>query len=145
MKGNAVREQRCQGITKPGHQCEIWGEGTRLDPFCCHHHTANRMTMTETTKEKLMNETTRPVLVTTKHRGVFAGKTGTATAATDQSIRLTGAKMAIHWGTTRGVNELADTGPTTKSRISAPADVELVDITAVFEITDTAWEKWEAS
>ena len=84
-----------------------------------------------------------PVLVTTKHRGVFAGQASPDASPADQTVKLTNAKMAIYWGTTRGVMELADTGPTDKSRISAPADVELADITAIFTITPEAWIAWE--
>lgn len=88
---------------------------------------------------------TRTVIVTTKHRGVFCGQTATATKASDEIVKLTGAKMAMYWGTTKGIHELADTGPTSKSRISAPADVELVDVTAVFEVTERAEKAWAAA
>ena len=51
--------------------------------------------------------------------------------------------MAIRWGTKRGVMQLANTGPTDDSLISEKADIpSLRDITAVFSITDKAWEKW---
>lgn len=86
------------------------------------------------------------VLITTKHRGVFAGE-----IAEDQDLAATampvrGARMAIYFGTMRGLMELAETGPTSKSRISAPADIPMLhDITAVFSITDKAWEKWQAA
>jgi len=53
--------------------------------------------------------------------------------------------MAIYWGTTRGVMELANTGPTEKSRISLPADIEVRGVTAVFEVTPEAAAKWEAA
>lgn len=85
-----------------------------------------------------------PVLVTTKHRGVFVGlihpnEIGETTIALEQ------ARMAIYFGTTRGVLELAETGPTKKSRISAPADIPtLTDITMIALITEEAWAKWTA-
>lgn len=86
----------------------------------------------------------KPVLVTTAHRGVFAGLIGDDQDINEKSMPLKAAKMAIYWGTTKGVMELADTGPTSKSRISAPADIPVLhDITAVFDITPSAWEKWE--
>jgi hypothetical protein len=50
--------------------------------------------------------------------------------------------MAIYWGTTRGVMELAATGPTASSKVSAAADIELRDITAVFEVTREAAQRW---
>jgi hypothetical protein len=61
-------------------------------------------------------------------------------------MALTDARMAIYWGTTKGVMELADTGPTSKSKISARADIPVLhDITAVFAITDAAWKKWTSA
>jgi len=39
--------------------------------------------------------------------------------------------------------ELCQIGPTEKSRISAPADISMLHgVTAVFDITPEAWEKW---
>jgi hypothetical protein len=84
----------------------------------------------------------RPVIVCTKHRGVFYGRTDAGSGA--DPIHLKGARMAIYWGTTRGVMELAHTGPTSKSMISSPADIEVRDITAVFAVTEEAAKVWEA-
>ena len=84
----------------------------------------------------------RPVIVTTEYRGVFFGY---ADDTTKDSIHLEGAKMAIRWGTTRGVMELANTGPTDKSKISAPADIEVRRITAVFEVTKSAEKAWSVA
>ena len=85
---------------------------------------------------------TRNVIVTTTHKGVFYGQTANTTKASDPLVKLKNAKMAIYWGTTKGIFELADTGPTAESRISAPADVELVDVTAVIDVTDAAAKVW---
>lgn len=88
----------------------------------------------------------KPVLVTTQHRGVFAGLVPDDQDMTARTLALTGGKIAIYWGTTRGVMQLAETGPTSKSRISASADIPaLHDITAIFSITDKAWEKWQSA
>lgn len=88
----------------------------------------------------------RKVLITTKHKGVFAGLIDDDQDISARTMPLKSARMAIYWGTTMGVMELCETGPTDKSRISAPADVPaLHDITAVFDITDAAWERWEKS
>lgn len=88
----------------------------------------------------------KPVLVTTQHRGVFAGLIPNDQDLTVKAMPLKSAKMAIYWGTTKGLMELCDTGPTGKSKISAPADIPMLhDITAIFEITDKAWEKWSVS
>lgn len=84
------------------------------------------------------------ILVTTAHRGVFAGQVEDDQDLTAKSMPLKNARMAIYWGTTKGVMELADTGPTVKSRISALADIPwLHDITAVFAVSDQAWGKWQ--
>lgn len=86
----------------------------------------------------------RPVLVTTQHRGVFVGLIPTDQDVTARTLPLKAAKMAIYWGTTRGLMELCETGPTEKSKISAPADIAaLHDITAVFDIAPNAWAKWQ--
>ncbi len=84
----------------------------------------------------------RPVIVTTEHRGVFFGY---ATDTSGTEIKLFRARMASYWGTTRGILELAETGPTAKSKISARADIDIRKVTAVFEVTPAAAEKWEAA
>ena len=88
----------------------------------------------------------KAILVTTEHRGVFAGLVPEAQDLNARTMRLEDARMAIYWGTTKGVAELAHTGPTAKSRIGAPATIEaLHDIQAVWSITEEAWERWTAS
>lgn len=88
----------------------------------------------------------KTVLVTTKHRGVFAGLVPDDQDMSLRSMPLSGARMAIRWGTTKGVMQLAETGPTTNSTISAVADIPMLnDITAIFTITDAAWAKWQSA
>jgi len=88
----------------------------------------------------------RPYLVTTVHRGVFAGLIPADADLTQKTLALKSARMAISWGTTKGVMQLCDTGPTGSSRISAPADIPVLhDVTGVFAITDAAWAKWMAA
>lgn len=82
----------------------------------------------------------RPVLVCTEHRGVFFGYSNDTTG---QTIKLSRARMAIYFGTSRGIMELAETGPTSKSKISARADIDVRKVTAVFEVTPEAAKKWE--
>lgn len=82
----------------------------------------------------------RPVIVCTSHRGVFFGY---AADTSGDRIKLRGGRMAIYFGTKRGVMELAETGPTSQSRISARADIEIRSITAVFEVTEQAVKAWE--
>lgn len=85
----------------------------------------------------------KQVLVTTAHHGVFAGEVPVNQDMSAKTMPLKNARMAIYWGTTKGVMELAETGPTLKSKISAKADVPMLhDITAVFSITGEAWEAW---
>jgi hypothetical protein len=81
-------------------------------------------------------------MVTTKHRGVFAGLVPADQDRTAETIKLIDARMAIYWATSKGVHELAYVGPNADSIISSPADVTLHGITAVFEVTDAAWEAW---
>lgn len=86
---------------------------------------------------------TRPVIVTTEHRGVFFGYAGDTGGA---EIKLDNARMAIAFGTTRGILELAETGPTSRSKISARApSIDVRKVTAVIEVSPAAVEKWEAA
>lgn len=86
----------------------------------------------------------KPVILTTEHRGVFAGLIADDQDLSAKSMPLMSAKMAIYWGTSKGVMELALTGPTTSSKISAAADIPMLHaITAVFAISPEAWSKWE--
>jgi hypothetical protein len=88
----------------------------------------------------------RAILVTTKHRGVFAGLVPQDQDIAAPTMALKQARMAIYWGTTKGLMQLCATGPTDKSKISAPADIPVLhDITAVFDITAEAWSKWQAA
>lgn len=89
-----------------------------------------------------MKKSTRPVIVCTEYRGVFFGY---AVDTKSDVITLTGARMAIYWGTTKGIFELAETGPTSKSKISARADVELRKVTCVLEVSPDSAAKWEAA
>jgi hypothetical protein len=82
----------------------------------------------------------RPVIVCTEHRGVFFGYTKDTAG---DVIHLHRARMAIYFGTTRGVMQLAETGPTASSKISARADLEIRKITAVMEVAEPAVTAWE--
>ena len=84
----------------------------------------------------------RPVIICTEHRGVFFGY---AQDTSKDVIHLKSARMAIYWGTTKGVMQLAETGPTSTSKISSRADIEVRKITAVFEVTPAAVKAWEAA
>lgn len=82
----------------------------------------------------------RPVIVCTEFRAVFFGY---ADDTTGDRIQLKRARMAIYWATTKGVLELAEVGPNSKSKISSRADIEVRKVTAVFEVTAEAVKKWE--
>jgi len=87
-----------------------------------------------------MKKKERPVIVCTEFKGVFFGYSEDTTGET---IDLKRARMAIYWGTTRGIMELAEVGPNPKSKISARADLNLRKITSVFEVTEAAAKAWE--
>lgn len=88
----------------------------------------------------------KQILVTTAHRGVFAGEIADDQDIEAKAMPLFNARMAIHFGTTKGLHQLCCTGPTSVSKISAPADIPMLhDITAIFAITPEAWEKWQQS
>lgn len=97
----------------------------------------------ETTKKKVAKKPGRFVMVTTEHRGVFAGEL----RSHDKDARrvvLDGAIMAIRFGTADGVLQLADTGPTASSKLSAKApDIELEKVTMVAGVTDAARAAWD--
>ncbi len=82
----------------------------------------------------------RPVIVCTEHKGVFFGYTDDTSG---DKIFLKQSRMAIYFGTTRGVMQLAETGPTSSSKISARADLELRKVSAVMEVTPDATKAWE--
>lgn len=86
----------------------------------------------------------RPVLITTAHKGVFCGLIDADQDLAATSMPLRNARMAIYWNTTRGIMELAHVGPNSGSKISAPADIAMLnDITAVFDVTADAWRAWQ--
>jgi hypothetical protein len=86
----------------------------------------------------------KKIIITTAHKGVWyaeveEGKDLTAETLTD----LKNCRMAIYWGTTKGIHELCATGPTASSRISVAADIPVLHkVTGVFAVTDIAAEAW---
>jgi hypothetical protein len=84
----------------------------------------------------------RYVLVTTAHKGVFAGW---ATATDGATIKLRAARCAIYWPPAcKGFLGLAALGPLPGARIGPAADIELRDITSVATVTPEAIKAWEA-
>ena len=85
----------------------------------------------------------RFVLVTTEHRGVFAGY---ATDTGGDTIKLRAARNCIYWSRdVKGFLGLASDGPSATCKIGPAADLELRKITAVAEVTPEAQAKWLAA
>jgi hypothetical protein len=93
--------------------------------------------------EKNAKKPERYVLITTEHRGVFAGY---ATDTDGETIKLRAARLCIYWSRdVKGFMGLAANGPTSGCRIGPPADTTLRNITAVVEVDAAAIAKWEAA
>lgn len=85
---------------------------------------------------------TRPVIITTERRGVFHGQLESYEEATRRAV-LTDAVMAIYWGTTQGLFQLAATGPTDSSKISSVAPrIELELVECVIDVSEEAEAAW---
>jgi hypothetical protein len=85
----------------------------------------------------------RYVLVTTEHRGVFAGF---ATDTDGDVINLRAARNCIYWSMElKGFLGLASMGPDKSCRIGPAADIQIRKITAVVEVTPEAQAAWESA
>ena len=84
----------------------------------------------------------RPVIVCTEYRGVFFGY---AKDTSGDVIHLRAARMAIYWGVTKGIMQLAETGPTSISKISARRDIEVRKVTPIFEVKSDEVVAWESA
>lgn len=86
---------------------------------------------------------TRPVVVTTQHRGVFVGYTADPTDA--EIVTLERGRMIVYWpAEVHGVLGLATRGPVKGSRVSpAVKSIALRNVTSVIEATAEAAEQWE--
>lgn len=92
---------------------------------------------------KKSNGAERYVLVTTEHRGVFAGF---AHETDGDVIKLRAARNCVYWSSdVKGFLGLANSGPTRDCKIGPTADIELRKITAVAEVTPEAQAKWESA
>jgi len=87
------------------------------------------------------------ILVTTKHRGVWFAQVENGQDLTSTTLtNLKNCRMAIYWGTERGLQQLCDEGPNKNSRISSPSDILVLhDVTAVFAVTEKAAGKWTSN
>lgn len=92
----------------------------------------------------MTTRTSKAVIVTTSHRGVFFGYASGKTSGS--TVRLTRARNCLYWSAdVKGFMGLAATGPSATCRIGPAVDVELRDVTAVLDVTPEAVEKWEQS
>jgi Domain of unknown function (DUF6948) len=83
----------------------------------------------------------RAVVVTTAHRGVFFGY---ASDTSGETIKLRAARLCIYWSADlRGFMGLASHGPNSSCKVGPAADIELRNITAVTEVSETAVKNWE--
>jgi hypothetical protein len=83
------------------------------------------------------------VLVTTEHRGVFFGY---AEDTSGDRVRLKRARCCVYWSKdVKGFLGLAATGPSDACRVGPPADLDLLDVTSVAEVTERAVKAWEAA
>jgi hypothetical protein len=90
----------------------------------------------------------KKILVTTEHKGVFAGKGDPDEIDWDSrhpTITLDDCRNCVKWSTDmHGFMGLAAKGPSSSCRIGPAVDgVSLADVTGVYEIEDDAYEKWE--
>lgn len=85
----------------------------------------------------------RPVVVTTAHRGVFVGHTTDADDA--ETIRLTKARMVVYWAAdSHGVLGVATRGVGKGARLSPAVDaITLRNVTAVMAATPEAVKSWD--
>lgn len=92
-------------------------------------------------KAEMTKAKERYVVVTTAHRGVFAGY---ASKTDGPTVTLRAARLCLYWSVDlKGFMGLASHGPNTNCKIGPPANIELRDITAVVECTDKARDAWE--
>lgn len=84
-----------------------------------------------------------PVLVTTKHRGVFFGWIDPASKALS-TLTLKKCRNCIYWASScGGFLGLAANGPNSDCKIGTEApEVVLHDITSVSDVTEEAASKW---
>lgn len=87
----------------------------------------------------------RPVIITTERRGVFHGTLDSYDEGARVAV-LKDAAMAIRFGTTSGLLQLAATGPTAQSQISATApSIRLELCECIIDVTPAAEEAWKRS
>jgi hypothetical protein len=92
---------------------------------------------------------TRPVVVTTEHKGVFFGFIPAGEVylhpADSKALTLTDAQMCVYWSAdVQGVLGLAATGPSRGSKVTrAVSSLTVTDVTAVMDATGEAVKAWQ--
>jgi len=87
---------------------------------------------------------TKPVVVTTAHRGVFYGLVPDDQSLDVTSVRLELARMCIYWSEdVKGILGLAAMGPSKTCRVGpvVPA-ITLQNVTAIMEASKEAAKAW---
>lgn len=83
------------------------------------------------------------VLVTTSHRGVFAGY---AIDTNNKTINLRQARNCLYWpASVGGFVGLASGGPNSQTKIGPVCDMVLHDVTAVLKCSPEAEKAWLAA
>lgn len=98
-----------------------------------------------TYKQKIMNDEKRPVVVCTIYGGVFFGYAAGGSGDTIRLERAHKARISMYRGSTPGVRELVDTGPPPGYEVGARADIDVHDVTVVFDVSEAARAAWEAA
>lgn len=84
----------------------------------------------------------RPVLVTTRFRGVFFGYM--SEEPKNETIELKRARNCVYWpASCKGFLGLASAGPLAGSKVGPATDIKLYGITCVAHCTPEAVAKWE--
>jgi len=92
---------------------------------------------------------TRPVVVTTEHKGVFFGfiPVGEISLhpADGKALTLTDAQMCVYWSSdVKGVLGLASHGPTRSSKVTRPVvTLTVTEVTAIADATAEAVKAWQ--
>lgn len=90
------------------------------------------------------NPTERYVLITTVHRGIFAGW---ASDTSGETIKLRDGRNVFYFAVAsdKGFVGLATVGPAHGSKIGPRCDMEIRNVTAILEVSENARERFEAS
>ncbi len=89
--------------------------------------------------ESLLNKN---VIITTSFRGVYYGR---LVRKRGNECLLADARMVIYWGTSNGVDQLAATGPTDRTKAGAKVPlVRLFGLTSIALATGDAEAAWAA-